>query len=226
MNCNLPNTNTFSQPRPPSWGISAPSQLGDQTPPPSFPGRGTEVYGHPCPLLLLTLGRHHPPNLSPETPTPALRQGPPAGPSPRRDEDPRRGIPLPTLLPPPPTQFRDPAGDPYGASISLPDPEPQTPAPRPGPGVRDPLAGPEKHTSAPRPRLGPQDADPRPGHGSRRPRTPFPARGCSPRPRAQTSASGGLLFPAQGCTLPRPQSPPGTLESRPSPPPPALRYLD
>lgn len=53
--CNPPNTNTFSQPRRPSWGISVLSQLRDQPHPLLLPP-GTEVSGHPCPHLLLTLG--------------------------------------------------------------------------------------------------------------------------------------------------------------------------
>lgn len=50
---------------------------------------------------------------------------------------------------------------------------------------------------------------------------PSQSRDAAPDP-VQTSASGGLPFPARGCS-PHPQSPPGTPASRPNPPLPALR---
>lgn len=167
------------------------------------------------------------PHLCPETPTPALRPGPPQGLSPLRDEDPPTGHPT---SPPHPNSVQGSCPGTLNFSlIPFPDREPQTPAPRPGSGVRDPLAGPEKPTSAPRPRLEPQDAEPCPRARIQMSKTPFPAGGLQPPPPGPDLRVREPPVPRPGCSPPPPipardhgvpAEPPAPL-----PPPPTLRYL-
>ena len=205
------------QPRRPSWGISVPSQLRAQPHPLLLPPRDGGLWT-PLPPSLTDPGNLGRPPTFPQKrrPQPAGRD--PLGTLPGRDEDPRRGIPLPN-----PHQLSSEIlpGDPYLAS-DLPTTIPSRRLPPPGRDQVSATLSPTRRSRPPPlgPGSGPRTRTPAPGHGARRPRTPLPTRGCCPRPPrprprrpgASSSPPGDALSPA-----PNPRSGPWSPGRAPRP---------